>query len=300
MEGQEKAVQERHDYRGSGEFDFIAERLTSSFVDKFRKDSKVFRLGKEESEEAYHLLLSRLISDGKNYVGIPREQLEFENTVCFVIDKDEDNKKFVVLIPNKEGNAHLQVWLDKQGVICYGDSHIEEHGIRKTFRVFPERRRDKSKNESKDVYANSVLLDFLSPTLAYSEPPSFIMVTPDQLYNPDVEPEITPAPVFYLKLGFVPKSGTQIDSEFPIIKDKLRRGEKLEDRELIRLASHDLFYDLAGEIRTYLSGKMTAGRESSELLKELKGVFSGIGKSDIGVPVNKSEVKRLIERIKQI
>lgn len=299
MEGQEKAVQERHDYRGSGEFDFIAERLTSSFVDKFRKDSKVFRLGKEESEEAYHLLLSRLISDGKNYVGIPREQLEFENAVCFFID-DEDNKTFVVLIPNKEGNAHLQVWLDKQGVICYGDSHIEEHGIHKTFRVFPERRRDKSKNKPKDVYAKSILLDFLSPTLSSSEPPSFIMVTPDQLYNSDVEPKITPAPVFYLKLGFVPKPGTQIDSEFPIIKDKLRRGEKLEDRELIRLASHDLFYDLAGEIRTYLSGKMTAGRESSELLKELKGVFSGIGKSDIWGGVNKIEVERLIENIKQI
>lgn len=300
MEGQEKVVPEHHDYRGSRELDFIAERLTSSFVNEFKANSQSFKLGKEESEEAYRLLLSRLISDGKNYVGIPSEKLEFENAVCFVIDKDEDNKTFVVLIPNKEGNAHLQVWLDKQGVICYGDSHIEEHGIRKTFRIFPERRRNKSKNKSKDVYTKSILLDFLSPTLSSSEPPSFIMVTPDQLYNPDVEPEITPAPVFYLKLGFVPKPGTQIDSEFPIIKDKLRRGGILEDRELISLASHGLFYDLAGEIQNYLSEKMAVENESSELLKELKGVFSGIGKSDTWGGVNTSKVKRLIKKIKQI
>lgn len=132
-------------------------------------------------------------------------------------------------------HTELSIFYDKSGdMLGYGGLTEDriDGGAYLAFKMLPEKRGH--------VKADEVFKDHVATALLTTqfEIPDTINVPKNQQFSPQIESNVTAAPVFYRKMGF------QAESGIPLLEEKVKQNQRLTPDELAALSNTQLKFDL--------------------------------------------------------
>jgi|GEM_PF-3126957 len=190
------------------------------------------------AKEMTKTLYKKLLSQGQSYGGIQPQNYDFDTATSVPM---EWGQIIVLKGKNEDANTQVSMFVDSEGeYVGYSPATVTGTNLDKAFKIFPSAR---SNHSATAIYRDSTLVDLATR----NETISTMSIATAQLYNPAIETDVTPAPIFYRKLGF--RSTGDVTGTNNAYLDKMKSGARLSSEELQALAREPVYLALPQQTR---------------------------------------------------